>query len=70
MRSDILSLSEDFPSIFFGEHDRQHAVGYRGISGVGRVTSKGAIQIIDLEKDQMAFSLIIIVPETAMPSRS
>ena len=42
------------PSIFLRQHDRDDALGHRGIGWVGRVIFQILVEIIDLEKDCMA----------------
>ena len=41
-------------SVFFREHDRQHALGDSGIARVGRVVSESGVEIIYFEKESCA----------------
>src|SRR5260370_40684688 len=41
-------------SVFFSQHDRDHALGDRGISWIGGVVRETFVEVVDLEKDPMA----------------
>src|ERR1700724_3209684 len=45
---------EKSASILLGQHDRDHALGDRRISWIGRVVAEALVVVVDLEKDRVA----------------
>ncbi len=44
-------------SVLLGQHDRDHALGHRGVGWVGGVVGQCPIVIIDFEHDCLAFGI-------------
>jgi hypothetical protein len=40
-------------SVFFGQHDRDHALGNGGVCRVGRVLAEVAVVVINLEEESV-----------------
>ena len=45
------------PSVLVGEHDRDHADGDGGVGRIGGLVVQAAVEVVDLEKDRVAFCL-------------
>src|SRR6202048_2486153 len=56
-KSDPPPVVDGMPSILFGQHDRDHALGDRRVSWIGGVVAEALVEVVDLEQDRVAIGI-------------